>query len=190
MQDIIITKPYHFIPPRYSAFWAKLIEWWLPTHLRKDYGVTSWEFRNVERLRASLEAGHGVMLASNHSRPCDPQVLGLLSCEVARPFHIMASWHVFMQSRVMAFLLPRIGRHAQRGAVREDHAAFDDVRQLADIAGPGVANKAASPSGSIAVMERLFARACRCMKCRASTGISSRRCRSGGISMGKTFRRQ
>lgn len=109
MQDIIIAKPYRFIPPRYSAFWAKLIEWWLPTHLRRDYGVTSWEFRNVERLRASLDAGHGVVLASNHVRPSDPQVLGLLSLEVARPFHIMASWHVFMQSRVMGFVLPRIG---------------------------------------------------------------------------------
>jgi len=36
-------------------------------------------------------------------------VLGLLSREVKRPFHVMASWHLFMQSRVQAFLLPRIG---------------------------------------------------------------------------------
>ena len=49
------------------------------------------------------------MLAPNHSRPCDPQILGLLSNEVARPFHIMASWHVFMQSRMQNFILPRIG---------------------------------------------------------------------------------
>src|SRR5438046_9464541 len=36
-------------------------------------------------------------------------VLALLALEVARPFHVMASWHLFMQSRVQSFLLPRIG---------------------------------------------------------------------------------
>lgn len=109
MQDIIIAKPYKFIPPRYSTFWARIIQWWLPTHLRRGYGITSWECRGAEKLRASLDAGHGVLLASNHCRPCDPQVLGLLSREVARPFHMMASWHLFMQSKLDNFLLPRIG---------------------------------------------------------------------------------
>jgi 1-acyl-sn-glycerol-3-phosphate acyltransferase len=109
MQSIIIAKPYKFIPPRYSAIWARLIHAWLPTHLRKEYGITSWEFRNLDRLRASLDAGHGIVLAPNHSRPCDPQMLGVLSREVGRGFHIMASWHVFMQSRLQGFLLPRIG---------------------------------------------------------------------------------
>jgi 1-acyl-sn-glycerol-3-phosphate acyltransferase len=109
MQNIIIAKPYKFIPPRYSALWSRLIHAWLPSHLRKEYGVTSWEFKNVDRLRASIESGHGIVLAPNHARPCDPQMLGVLSREVGRPFHIMASWHVFMQSRLQAFLLPRIG---------------------------------------------------------------------------------
>lgn len=109
MQDIIVAKPYKFIPPRYSAFWSRLIQWWLPTHLRKGYGITSWEFRNLDRLQASLDAGHGVLLAPNHSRPCDPQVMGVLSREVGRSFHMMASWHVFMQNRVQNFILPRIG---------------------------------------------------------------------------------
>jgi hypothetical protein len=36
-------------------------------------------------------------------------VLGLLAREVARPFHVMASWHLFRQSRVQSFLLPRLG---------------------------------------------------------------------------------
>jgi 1-acyl-sn-glycerol-3-phosphate acyltransferase len=109
MQNIVIAKPYRFVPPRYSAFWTRIIGWWLPTYLRKNHGVTSWECVGADRLRNSLQAGHGVLLASNHCRPCDPMVLGLLSLEVARSFHIMASWHLFMQSRVQSFLLPRIG---------------------------------------------------------------------------------
>jgi 1-acyl-sn-glycerol-3-phosphate acyltransferase len=109
MQNIVIAKPYRFVPPRFSRFWARLIQWYLPTYLRKGFGITSWECVGAERLRASLAAGNGVLLASNHCRPCDPMVLGLLSREVGRPFHVMASWHLFMQGRVQAFLLPRIG---------------------------------------------------------------------------------
>ncbi|MSU51371.1 MAG: 1-acyl-sn-glycerol-3-phosphate acyltransferase [Opitutus sp.] len=109
MQNVVIAKPYRFVPPRFSPFWSRIIQGILPTYLRKSFGITSWEFVGTERLRASLDAGSGVLLASNHSRPCDPMVLGLLSREVARPFHVMASWHLFMQNRVQAFLLPRIG---------------------------------------------------------------------------------
>jgi 1-acyl-sn-glycerol-3-phosphate acyltransferase len=109
MQNIIIAKPYRFVPPRLSRFWSRLIQWYLPTYLRKSFGVTSWECVGAERLKASLDAGAGVLLASNHSRPCDPMVLGLLGREVGRPFHVMASWHLFMQSRLQSFLLPRIG---------------------------------------------------------------------------------
>src|SRR6267378_3045922 len=109
MQNIVIAKTYCFVPPRFSPFWARIIQWYLPTYLRKTFGVTSWECEGAERLVASLNAGSGVLLASNHSQPCDPMVLGLLSRKVARAFHVMASWHLFMQSRAHSFLLPRIG---------------------------------------------------------------------------------
>src|SRR6266581_8088489 len=109
MQNIVIARPYRFVPPRFSPFWARIIQWYLPTYLRKSFGITSWECVGAERLRASLKAGAGVLLASNHCRPCDPMVLGLLGREVSRPFHVMASWHLFMQNRVQSFLLPRIG---------------------------------------------------------------------------------
>jgi len=109
MQNIVIAKTYRFVPPRFSPFWERVIQWYLPLYLRKSFGVTSWECVGAERLKASLDSGCGVLLASNHSRPCDPMVLGLLSREVKRPFHVMASWHLFMQSRVQSFLLPRIG---------------------------------------------------------------------------------
>ena len=109
MQNIIIAKPYRFVPPRFSPFWARLVQWYLPTYLRKEFGVASWEFVGADKLAASLRADAGVLLASNHSRPCDPMVLGLLGREVRRPFHVMASWHLFMQGGLQAFLLPRIG---------------------------------------------------------------------------------
>lgn len=109
MHNIVLAQPYHFVPPRYSAVWARIIQWWLPTYLRQSLGVTSWECVGTERLRVSLAAGHGVLLASNHCRPCDPIMLALLSRTAGRPFHVMASWHLFMQSRVQSFLLQRLG---------------------------------------------------------------------------------
>jgi len=109
MQNIVIAKPYRFVPPRFSPVWERIIQWYLPTYLRRSHGVTSWEFNGTERLRASLDEGSGVLLAPNHCRPCDPMVLALLSREAGRPFHIMASWHLFMQNRVMSYLLPRLG---------------------------------------------------------------------------------
>jgi len=109
VQNLVITQPYRFLPPRYNALVWRLVRAWWPSQIRKTYGVTSWEFVGAERLRASIAAGSGVLLASNHSRPCDPMMLGMLSGAVDRPFHAMASWHLFMQSRVQGWLLQRIG---------------------------------------------------------------------------------
>jgi 1-acyl-sn-glycerol-3-phosphate acyltransferase len=36
-------------------------------------------------------------------------ILDSLAAEVDRPFHVIASWHVFMTSRIQRFLLPRMG---------------------------------------------------------------------------------
>ena len=63
----------------------------------------------MEHLRRSFDAGHGILLASNHCRPCDPMLLGLLSLRVRQPFYLMASWHLFRQNRFQTWLLPRLG---------------------------------------------------------------------------------
>jgi 1-acyl-sn-glycerol-3-phosphate acyltransferase len=109
MQAVVIDKPYTFIPPRLSRFWIWVARRILPRQLRKDYGVTNVECVGAEKLQASLAAGHGVMLVGNHTRPCDPMILDALAQVVDRPFNTIASWHVFMTSRLQRFLLPRIG---------------------------------------------------------------------------------
>ena len=109
VQNVVIAKPYRFVPPRRGKFWWRLFRGFLPGYLRRSAGIVRVECRGVERLRASLDAGHGVMLTPNHCRPCDPMVLGPLSYEVGRPLHIVASWHVFMQNWLQTFLLPRLG---------------------------------------------------------------------------------
>lgn len=109
MQEIIFDKPYTFIPPRFSPVWHRILRFFLPGYLKRHHGVTSVECVGSEKLRASLEAGHGIMLVPNHCRPCDPMVLDALAAEVGRPFHVIASWHAFMASRLQGFFLPRMG---------------------------------------------------------------------------------
>lgn len=106
MQNIVIAKPYTFVPPRRSDLWPRLFFSLLPAYLRRNFGIHRVETRGGERLRDSLAAGHGIMLAPNHCRPGDPFVL---AAAVGRPLFIMASWHLFMQSRFQRFLLPRVG---------------------------------------------------------------------------------
>jgi 1-acyl-sn-glycerol-3-phosphate acyltransferase len=109
MQNVVIAKPYRFVAPHRSKLWWHLFRPLLSPYLRKSHGVVSVECHGVERLRASLAAGHGIMLAPNHCRPPDPMVLGHLSFAVGRPFYVIASWHLFMQNAVQTFLLPRLG---------------------------------------------------------------------------------
>lgn len=81
----------------------------LPRHLRKEYGISAVECIDAEKLRASLNAGHGIMIVANHCRPCDPMVVDALAVAVGRPFTVISSWHVFMTGCLQKFLLPRLG---------------------------------------------------------------------------------
>ncbi len=109
MQNIIIDKPYRFVPPYHGRFWHALFALWLPRYLNRNHGIESVECRGTEHLRRSLEARHGILLTPNHCRPCDPMTLGMLSRAVKQPFFVMASWHLFVQNRFQSWLLPRIG---------------------------------------------------------------------------------
>ncbi len=109
MQKVVIAKPYRFVPPHRGKFWWYALRPMLRSYLRRNSGIVNVECRGTERLAASITAGHGIMLTPNHCRPCDPFVLGNLSLAVNRPFHIVASWHLFMQNRMNSFLLPRLG---------------------------------------------------------------------------------
>ena len=90
MQDIVIPKPYQFVPPDHRTFWLRPLGWWLPGRVRRTWGVRWPEFRGLERFQASLKAGHGILVAPNHCRPCDPEVIGLLCIKAHVPPYVMA----------------------------------------------------------------------------------------------------
>lgn len=109
MPDVVSEKPYHFVPPHRGRWWPRIFQPFLPWFLARTWGVERVEFRGVERLRASIAAGHGVLLAPNHPRMSDPFVVGCLSREAGRPFFCMASWHLFMEGGLRAWALRRMG---------------------------------------------------------------------------------
>jgi 1-acyl-sn-glycerol-3-phosphate acyltransferase len=109
VQNIVVEKPYRFVPPHPGTIWPRLLAWYVHGRLDRDGGIVDVECRGLERLRASLRDGHGILVASNHCRPCDPMVLNELPLRLGQPFHVMASWHLFTEGRLRAFLLRRAG---------------------------------------------------------------------------------
>jgi 1-acyl-sn-glycerol-3-phosphate acyltransferase len=109
MQTIIIDKPYVFVPPHRGTFWASILRLFLRWRLRRAYDLRSVECRGAEKLKASYDAGHGIILAPNHCRPYDPMVMNVMCTDAGVLPYFMASWHLFMQDRVMAWSLPRLG---------------------------------------------------------------------------------
>ena len=106
---VVSEKAYVFVPPRDSDFWPWFGSLILPWYLKRTHAIESWDFVGLEKLRASLDAGHGILIVPNHPRLSDPISLGLLVKALHQNVNIMASAHLFLQSGVMTWLLPRFG---------------------------------------------------------------------------------
>jgi len=109
MQNIVIDKPYVFVPPHRGTWWPRLLRMNLQRRLKSNYGVESVECHGVEKLRASTKAGHGIVLAANHCRPYDPMTMNEMCRQAGVLPYFMASWHLFMQSRFQTFIIRRLG---------------------------------------------------------------------------------
>lgn len=109
--SVVVEKPYQFVPPHRGNLWPTLIQRLrlVDYYLRKKEGVVSYECRHLDRLRGSLKAGHGILLAPNHCRYADPLVLGWLSREVRQHVFAMASWHLFNKSWFDRYSIPKMG---------------------------------------------------------------------------------
>ncbi len=109
--SVVVEKPYAFVPPHRGELWPTLIQRFrfVDFYLRKKEGVVSYECRNLDRLRASIQANYGILLAPNHCRYADPLALGWLSRELGRHVFAMASWHLFNKSWFDRFSIPKMG---------------------------------------------------------------------------------
>lgn len=109
MIPVVREEPYSFYPPQRSAFGYNLLRYIVPGTLRRMFGVEHVEVRNIEGFQASVDAGHGILLAPNHPRACDPFTVGMISYYSRVPFYFMASWYLFRESWLKRFLVRNLG---------------------------------------------------------------------------------
>ncbi len=109
MQRLYFDEPFEFVRPVENPLWPRILRPFLPRHLRNAWGIETWDVRGLDALRASTDAGDGVLLVSNHIRPSDPALLGTIQYLTRRPSYYMAGWHVFKQSWWQTFLARRCG---------------------------------------------------------------------------------
>src|SRR3954471_16565310 len=109
MNSVVSDKPYVPVLPYHGTLWLRVLSLYFPRYLHRRYGTTKVEIVGAEKLRASIAAGHGVLVTPNHCRDEDPFILGTLANRVGHPFFVVASAHLFMGSKLQAFLLRRAG---------------------------------------------------------------------------------
>ncbi len=130
MQKILIEKPYQFVPPFHSGWRQKIILSFLDRYLWKNYGLASHELRHIDRLKKSTADGHGVIVAVNHSRPCDPMACGWIRRAIGRPMYCMASWHLFEQTYAQRWLIRSCGGFSVHREGSDTAAVNFTVRSL------------------------------------------------------------
>lgn len=128
------TEPYRFVPPYRGQLWCRVAQRIVPRHLARNLHVPRWQIHGIERLRESVRAGAGIVLAANHSRWADPLVLGVLGVEAGLFCYYLVSYHLFKQSRPMGWWINRIGGYSvwREGADREAIRATAHVLATAD----------------------------------------------------------
>lgn len=100
MQKIFIEKPYRFVRPMMSNWFARLMNTKLihAPMIRATEAIVSVESRSVELLQKSINDDHAIMMIPNHPRTSDPVVMFDLMRRVNTPIFAMASWHLFNQN--------------------------------------------------------------------------------------------
>ena len=109
MNTVVSDKPYVPVPPYRGTLWPRAMYLYVPRYLRLRYGTVKVEIVGADKLRASIAAGHGILLTPNHCRDEDPFILSMLAKKVRQPFFVVASAHLFMGNKLQAFLLRRAG---------------------------------------------------------------------------------
>ncbi len=134
MHPVVLDEPYQFVPPYQGVWWPKFLQLFLRRRLRKDFGLQKMTFEGLDKIRESIAAGHGVVLAPNHCRPADPLVVNELCRQAGLQPQMMASWHVFKASWLQAFILRRVGAFSvyREGTDRQSLNAAIDILSSGD----------------------------------------------------------
>lgn len=109
MHRVVIDEPYKFVPPYRGRWFSWMFRLWLRPYLRKSYGIIQCTYQGLDHVRESLKAGSGILLCPNHCRDSDPMLIGMLCRKIPTHVYSMASWHIFKQNALEAFVVRRLG---------------------------------------------------------------------------------
>ena len=109
MHQVVLDEPYEFVPPYEGTWWPRFLQLFIRRRLRKDFGIEKLSFEGLEKVNASIAAGHSVVLAPNHCRPSDPLIVNEMCRRAGLQPQMIASWHVFKGSWLQGFILRRVG---------------------------------------------------------------------------------
>lgn len=107
--SVVSDKAYVPVLPYHGTLWPRAMNRYIPRYLRRRFGVSKVDVVGADLLRASIAAGHGILITPNHCRDEDPFILSALATAIGRPFFVVASAHLFMGNKLQAFLLRRAG---------------------------------------------------------------------------------
>ncbi len=119
---LVSEAPYVFQRPPRSWWWPRLLApIFLPLMRIYWARVKRFDFHGIEALRASLDAGHGILLAPNHARPTDPVVCLYLAWVHGFAMYGMTSWHLFKNHGFVRHVARRMGAFSvfREGSDRE-----------------------------------------------------------------------
>ena len=113
MQHIFIEKPYRFVKPLMSNWFARLMNTGLIHRpMLWSESIVSIESRGVELLQKSIDDDHAIMMIPNHPRTSDPVVMFHLMRQVNTPIFAMASWHLFNQNWMVSAIIWLYGAYS------------------------------------------------------------------------------
>lgn len=114
-------KPPQWWSPKASRGWMRLWRPWRKWQERRDYRVVDIDVRGLDRVRAAMARGEGVLVTPNHAGHADCFLLFEALERLPLPPQVMTAWQVFE-------LLPRLQRLVYR-----HHGCFSINREANDL---------------------------------------------------------
>ncbi len=103
-------SPPRWWPPKLSPTWVKLSRRWRHRQLRDKQQIAEIISEGLEHVTDAVAAGHGVLIAPNHSAHYDSAALYAAVDKVDLPLYFMTAWQVFgMSSTLERWVMQRWG---------------------------------------------------------------------------------
>jgi len=92
--------PYKFSPPKYSRFWAPVIQWVSDRfYLAGTHRVAEVTIRGGTKVAELARASSSMLITPNHSDHSDPHVLMYWARRERVPLHFVATKEIFLRNR-------------------------------------------------------------------------------------------